>query len=574
MRAELLYASGALLTWTGYGLALWAAYLGGKLVSRQSGVDFAQVLRGVLISCLAAGFALFIGAEIIEPKTISIPIFWPIMPFWAWLAGVSLIFLIVRSQQALGSLNPQEKWDRIKSAGIWLGVALLSIWAFRNDRTLTIQIARGAIPLSAPTAIALSLLAVSTVGIMSVTARAARARRRAKAFATHLALITGSILFGIPLAWLVLTSFKEDIDMSSPQGIVWIPRVQETVPYFDPSKPIYSTVSNGTEVEGEIIARLPDNRVRLDINRPVSLRGTTVETSMDRLRPSPRQAPVVTVSVEGSPARGMVIDELEDGHKRVRFLSPKNLEGREQVFAPKDVTAVRKVGLRTQNYSDALEYLPPEARKGITYVRNTIVIVILALIGTTLSSALVAYAFSRLRFPGRDLLFMLMLATMMLPGAVTKLPQFMIFRELGWIDTLYPLWVPAFFGSAFNIFMLRQFFKQIPMELEDAAKIDGAGYLRTFWSVMMPLIKPAIAVIAITTFVGAWNNFLDPLIYVSSPENMTISYAVQLYAADRVAEPGLLTAFTTMSMLPVLALFFFAQRYFIEGVTLTGLGGR
>jgi multiple sugar transport system permease protein len=167
-----------------------------------------------------------------------------------------------------------------------------------------------------------------------------------------------------------------------------------------------------------------------------------------------------------------------------------------------------------------------------------------------------------------------LLSTMMLPGAVTLLPQFLIFRQLGWVDTLMPLWVKAFFASAFNVFLLGQFFRTIPMELEDAAKIDGSGYLTTFWRVMMPQIKPALAVIAIWTFVAAWNDFQGPLVYINSPENMPISYATQLYLGERGAEPGLMMAFVTMSMLPVLLLFFFAQRYFIEGVTLSGLGGR
>jgi len=211
---------------------------------------------------------------------------------------------------------------------------------------------------------------------------------------------------------------------------------------------------------------------------------------------------------------------------------------------------------------------------GLVYLKNTLILVILSVVGTILSSSIVAYAFSRLKFPGRDLLFGLLLATMMLPGAVTLLPQFLIFRSLGWIDSLYPLWVPAFFASAFNVFLLRQFFKGIPMELEDAAKIDGCSYFRSFWNIMLPQIKPALAVIAIWTVLGAWNNFMGPLIYVNSPENMPISYALQLFHGDRSGEPGYLMAFATLTILPVLALFFFAQKYFIEGVTLSGMGGR
>jgi len=162
----------------------------------------------------------------------------------------------------------------------------------------------------------------------------------------------------------------------------------------------------------------------------------------------------------------------------------------------------------------------------------------------------------------------------MLPGAVTLMPQFLLYRSLGWIDTLLPLWVPTFFAGAFNVFLLRQFFSQIPAELEDAGKIDGASVLRTFWTIMLPQIKPALAVVAIWTFMGAWNNFMGPLLYINTPENMPLSYALQLFQSERGGEPGLMMAFATLTILPVLALFFFAQRYFIEGVTLSGLGGR
>jgi len=208
------------------------------------------------------------------------------------------------------------------------------------------------------------------------------------------------------------------------------------------------------------------------------------------------------------------------------------------------------------------------------YLKNTLILVVLSVIGTLLSCSIVAYAFSRMRFPGKGALFAIMLSTMMLPGAVTLLPTFLIFRGLGWVDTLLPLWVPAFFAGAFNVFLLRQFFMTIPMELEDAAKIDGCTYLRTYWDVMIPQVKPALAAIAIWTFMGAWNNFMGPLIYINSPENMPIAYAVQLFQGQRGGEQHLMMAFATMAMLPVLLLFFFAQKYFIEGVTLSGLGGR
>lgn len=227
-----------------------------------------------------------------------------------------------------------------------------------------------------------------------------------------------------------------------------------------------------------------------------------------------------------------------------------------------------------RNYPDALKFLPPDSGYGLLNLGNTLIIAVMSVIGTVLSSSLVAYGFARMRWPGRDILFGLLLATMMLPDAVTMMPRFLIFRELHWVDTLLPLWVPSFFASAFNVFLLRQFFMGIPQEMEDAAKIDGCGPLGTWWRVMLPLVRPALAAVTIMTFLGAWRDFMGPLIYISSPEKMPISYVLQLYNSAHGGEPGLLMAATTLVVLPVIVLFFFTQRYFIEGVSLTGIGGR
>ena len=227
-----------------------------------------------------------------------------------------------------------------------------------------------------------------------------------------------------------------------------------------------------------------------------------------------------------------------------------------------------------RNYPDALQFLPPGSGYGLLNLGNTLIIATMSVLGTVLSSSFVAYGFARMRWPGKDWLFGVLLATMMLPDAVTMMPRFLIFRELHWIDTLLPLWVPSFFASAFSVFLLRQFFMGIPQELEDAAKIDGCGPFTTWWRVMMPLVKPALAAVTIMTFLGAWKDFLGPLIYISSPEKMPLSYVLQLYNAAHGGEPGLLMAATTLVVLPVIVLFFFTQRYFIEGVSFTGRGGR
>ena len=227
-----------------------------------------------------------------------------------------------------------------------------------------------------------------------------------------------------------------------------------------------------------------------------------------------------------------------------------------------------------KNYPDALHFLPPASDYGLLNLANTLIIATMSVVGTVLSSSFVAYGFARMRWPGKDWLFGVLLATMMLPDAVTMMPRFLIFRQLHWIDTLLPLWVPSFFASAFSVFLMRQFFMGIPQELEDAAKIDGCGPFTTWWRVMMPLVKPALAAVTIMTFLGAWKDFLGPLIYISSPEKMPLSYVLQLYNAAHGGEPGLLMAATTLVILPVIVLFFFTQRYFIEGVSFAGLGGR
>jgi ABC-type glycerol-3-phosphate transport system permease component len=227
-----------------------------------------------------------------------------------------------------------------------------------------------------------------------------------------------------------------------------------------------------------------------------------------------------------------------------------------------------------KNYPDALAFLPKISLDGLVNVRNTLIIAIMSVIGTVLSSSLVAYGFARLRWPGKDWVFGLVLATMMLPDAVTMMPRFLIFRELHWIDTLFPLWVPSFFASAFNVFLLRQFFLGIPKELEDAAKIDGCGYFGTWWRIMIPMVKTPIAAVTIMSFLASWKDFLGPLIYISSPEKMPLSYVLQLYNSSHGGEPQYLMAVTTLVILPVVVLFFFTQRYFVEGVSLSGLGGR
>ena len=223
---------------------------------------------------------------------------------------------------------------------------------------------------------------------------------------------------------------------------------------------------------------------------------------------------------------------------------------------------------RWQNYVEALTVLPFGR-----YVFNTTVITGLTITGHLLSCTLIAYAFARLRAPGRDTLFVVMLATMMLPYPVTMVPLYMLFNRLGWINTFLPLVVPAFLGAPFYIFLMRQFFLTIPQDFEDAARIDGANTLQILWLVMVPLAKPALATVAIFTFTAAWNDFLAPLIYLQKPELYTVTLGLQFFRSTYTTNWAYLMAASLVTTLPVIAVFFVAQRYFIEGITLTGIKG-
>jgi multiple sugar transport system permease protein len=224
--------------------------------------------------------------------------------------------------------------------------------------------------------------------------------------------------------------------------------------------------------------------------------------------------------------------------------------------------------IQWSNYFKALTYI-----SFFRYLWNTVYITLMSIIGITFSCSLVAYSFARLRWPGRDATFLILLSTMMLPAQVTMIPVFLIFTKLGWVNTLKPLWVPAFLGNAFFIFLLRQFFLTIPTDLEDAAKIDGCSYITIFFKIMVPLIRPAIATVIIFQFMGAWNDFLNPLIYINDKDLMTLSLGLQSFFNLHSTEWSKLMATSTMMTLPVVLLFFFAQKHFIQGITLTGIKG-
>lgn len=206
---------------------------------------------------------------------------------------------------------------------------------------------------------------------------------------------------------------------------------------------------------------------------------------------------------------------------------------------------------------------------------NTVVITLLCVVGQVLSCSLVGYAFARVRFRGREALFIVMIATMMLPAQVSMIPMFLLFRSFGWVDTILPLVVPMFFGGPFYIFMFRQFFAQVPEALVEAARIDGCGHLGIWWRVMLPLCKPVIAITAVFTFIFAWNDFMGPLIYLQSKDQMTLAVALNSFQNQYgdFRDANLLMAASVVTMLPCVVLFFAAQKQFVGGLTLGGVKG-
>jgi multiple sugar transport system permease protein len=243
------------------------------------------------------------------------------------------------------------------------------------------------------------------------------------------------------------------------------------------------------------------------------------------------------------------------------------MEGRTMEIVP-EASIRTTIDLRWENYPKAIAAMGDFPR----YLGNTVLLCVLNVVGTVLSSALVAYGFSRIEWRWRDRLFGVLLATMMIPFPVVMVPLYSLFRWLGWVGTLKPLWVGAFFAGAFNVFLLRQFFRTIPKELSEAARIDGCGEFRIFWQIILPLCRPALVVVALFTFLGTWNDFLGPLVYLTDQKDFTLALGLQAMQSSRSGgtEWHYLMAAGTLVVLPVVLLFVTAQRSFVEGIALTG----
>jgi multiple sugar transport system permease protein len=222
--------------------------------------------------------------------------------------------------------------------------------------------------------------------------------------------------------------------------------------------------------------------------------------------------------------------------------------------------------VRWRNYANATEYI-----SFWRYLFNTTFVTVISVIGSALASSGVAFAFAKLRWPGRDFMFVVLLSTMMIPAQVTMIPLYLIFSKVGWVNSLTPLWFPTLFGNAFLIFLLRQFYLSIPKDFIDAARIDGCNYFQIYWRIMLPLVKSALIAVIVFQFLWSWNDFLGPLVYIYDRTVMTLSIAIQTFQSQHTGEWSMMMAASTLMTLPVVIIFFFAQRYFIQGVILSRL---
>lgn len=223
---------------------------------------------------------------------------------------------------------------------------------------------------------------------------------------------------------------------------------------------------------------------------------------------------------------------------------------------------------RWVNYIDAIEYIP-----FFTFLKNTVVITVLSTVGVAISCPLVAYSFAKLEWKGRNVLFVITIAVMMIPAQVTMIPLFLLFNKIGWVGTPLPLIIPAFFGVPFFIFLLRQFFMGLPNTLRDAAKIDGAGEFRIYWQIMLPLAQPAVLAVALFQFMNSWTDFIGPLLYLTDEVQYTLSLGLQQFQTQMGTEWGLMMSVATMMTLPIIVMFFFLQKTFINGITFSGIKG-
>lgn len=286
----------------------------------------------------------------------------------------------------------------------------------------------------------------------------------------------------------------------------------------------------------------------------------------------PRWTPVnehYYVNIDGRREEVLVLVTDRSGRKKIKYP-----DGRTARVPPSALTTVRRVEPQWRNYGRILERKQGSSDDDfVRFLLNTLLIAGLSVLGQALTSSLVGWGFARLRFAGKNTLFLIMLATMMIPGQIGIIPTFMIYRKLGWIDTFLPLIVPAWFGSAFFAFLYRQYFLGIPIEMDEAARVDGASPLRIYWDVLLPMAKPVTVTVAVFTFLGAWNDFFGPLIYLNSDHKRTLSLALAKFQTAYGSDVPMLMAGATLMLIPVLLVYFFSQRALMQGMVISGVKG-
>ncbi len=373
-------------------------------------------------------------------------------------------------------------------------------------------------------------------------------------FFTYLALTACSVVFALPFVWVMVTSLKP-VEQTMTIPPTWVPKTY----YIQVAGKKLEVKKGVVTQEAGVIAVVKDGpkrgeRVFVADSQLKDGKALLQVQVADRIE---ENYYAVDIEKKVQPGWVQVIEKFSTQYEKV--------EPYWTFVPPQEVT--EKVKFWFTNYLDVFAKIP-----FLNYAKNTLIVCILGVIGMTFSSALVAYGFSRITWKGRDFIFTLTLASMMIPFAVVMVPLYGVFKNFGWIGTLKPLWFPCFFGGAFNIFLLKQFFMTIPRDLTDAARVDGCNEFEIFWRIILPLSRPALSVVALFHFMYAWNDFMGPLIYLTNKDTYTLSLGLQVFQSQHGGtEWHLLMAASAMVLLPILILFFFAQKTFIQGVALTGL---
>lgn len=381
-------------------------------------------------------------------------------------------------------------------------------------------------------------------------------------FVIYTALGAGTIVFLFPLVWMFITALmpNEQAMKSPPQ---WLPQAY------------YATVNGDRlEVTRDQLVIEPSVLLEAISGLRVGERSLVPESKYNPADPSQRLVQKAPIGWWLVTERSRTLKTLEKNRRR-EVVPAEALESTIKFRWENFPAALESMGGRTV---EEIEGSAKRVRVGedanVSFVRfiwNTIVVCTLGVVGTVFSNALIAYGFARLKWKGRDAFFALTLATMMVPFPVLMVPLFGVFKALGLIGTLAPLWLPACFGSAFNIFLMRQFFRSIPEELSEAARLDGCSEWRIFWRIILPLSKPVLAVSALFHFLYAWNDFLGPLLYLTRKHTFTLALALQSYQTQQGGvQWNLLMAASAVTVIPIIVLFFFAQRTFIQGIATTG----